>query len=79
MGWKAGVRFLAEEELFSSPQRPDRLWGDAQRLMKWVNGAASPEIKRKGREADHSPLSSAEIENGGRIPSLPHTSSWRGD
>jgi hypothetical protein len=34
---------------------------------------------RQGRKADHSPLSSAEIKNGGAIPPFRDTSSWRGD
>jgi hypothetical protein len=34
-------------------------------------GADFPEIKRPGREADHSPPSSAEVKNGGAIPPLP--------
>jgi hypothetical protein len=33
-------------------------------------------IKRPGREADHSPPSSAEVKNGGALPPLPHMSSW---
>jgi hypothetical protein len=35
-----------------------------------------PEVKRPGREADHSPPSNAEVENGGAIRPLPYTSSW---
>jgi hypothetical protein len=31
-------------------------------------GAISPEVKRPGREADHSSPSSAEVKNGGAIP-----------
>jgi hypothetical protein len=31
-----------------------------------------------GGEADQLPLSGAEFKKGGVIPSLPHTSSWRG-
>jgi hypothetical protein len=31
-------------------------------------------VKRPGLEADHSPLSSAEIKNSGAIPPLPHAS-----
>jgi hypothetical protein len=38
---------------------------------------SSPGVRRLGREADHSPPSSAKVKNGGAIPSLPHTSSWR--
>jgi hypothetical protein len=33
--------------------------------------------KRTGSEADHTSQYSAEVKNGGAIPSLPHTSSWR--
>jgi hypothetical protein len=35
-------------------------------------------VKCPGREADHSSPSSAELKNGGTIPSLPHVSSQRG-
>jgi hypothetical protein len=34
--------------------------GPAQPLIQWVPGAVSLEVKRPEREADHSPLSSAE-------------------
>jgi hypothetical protein len=33
-------------------------------------------VKRLGHEADHSPPSSAEVENGGTISPLPLMSSW---
>jgi hypothetical protein len=39
------------------------------------NGAVSSGVKRSGREADHSPQSSAEFKNGGAAPPLPQTSS----
>jgi hypothetical protein len=39
--------------------------------------AISSEIKRPGREADHSPPSSAEVKCGGTVPPLPHTASFR--
>jgi hypothetical protein len=35
-------------------------------------------ITRQRREADHSPPSSTDVKNGGAIPILRHTSSWRG-
>jgi hypothetical protein len=38
-------------------------------------GALSPEVKWPGREADHSPTSSAEVKHGEAIFSLRHTSS----
>jgi hypothetical protein len=37
-----------------------------------------PGVKRPDREADYSYPSSAEVKNGGAIPSLADTSSWRG-
>jgi hypothetical protein len=43
-----------------------------------VPGVLSSGVKRPAREADHLPPSSAEVMDGGGIPSLPHTSPWRG-
>jgi hypothetical protein len=40
--------------------------------IQWVPRALSPEVKRQGREADHSAPSSAEVKNGGAIPILPY-------
>jgi hypothetical protein len=37
--------------------------------------ALSAGVKRLGLEADHSPISSAKIKNGGAIPLFLHTSS----
>jgi hypothetical protein len=34
-------------------------------------------VKRQGREADHSPPSSAEVKNGGALPSFTYIYSWR--
>jgi hypothetical protein len=52
--------------------------GPTQPPGRWVPRALSQGVKRQGREADHSPPTSAEIENGGAIRSLLHTSSWSG-
>jgi hypothetical protein len=47
--------------------------------IQWVPGALYPGAKRPGREeTDYSPSSSAEVKNGGAIPPLPNTTSWRG-
>jgi hypothetical protein len=35
-------------------------------------------LQRRGREADHSPPSSAEVDIGGTMPLLLNTSTWRG-
>jgi hypothetical protein len=49
--------------------------GPTQPPIQCVPGALSPGVKRLGREADHSPPSSAEVKNDGAIPTLPHMSS----
>jgi hypothetical protein len=54
---------------FSSPQRSNRP------PMQWVTETISPGVNRPGREADHSPPSSAEVNNGGAIPPFPYRSS----
>jgi hypothetical protein len=41
-------------------------------------GGSFPVGKAAGREADHSPPSSAEVKNNGVIPPLLYTSSWCG-
>jgi hypothetical protein len=46
--------------------------------VQWVPGALSPEVKRPGREVDHSPPASAEVKNSGAIPQLPCMSSRHG-
>jgi hypothetical protein len=70
----AGVSSRQEICLYS----PDRLRGPTQPPLRWVPGTLSPGVKRPGREADHSPPSSAEVKNGGAIHPLPRTSSGRG-
>jgi hypothetical protein len=52
---------------FSYPQRPYWLWGPTQRVL----GALSQGVKGPGREANHSPPSSAEVNYGEAIPPLP--------
>jgi hypothetical protein len=51
--------------------------GPNQSPMQWLPSVLSPRVKRQGHEADHSPPSSAEVDNGGAIHPLP-MSSWRG-
>jgi hypothetical protein len=47
-------------EFFSSPPCPDRLWGSPNLLSNTYQGSFLG-AKRPGREADHSPPSSAEV------------------
>jgi hypothetical protein len=49
---RVGARFV------SSPRCPDRFWGPTQPPIQWV-----PWVKRPGREAVHSPPTSAEVKN----------------
>jgi hypothetical protein len=60
--------------LFSKASRPNL--GPSQHPILWVQGANYPGVKLKGREADHSPPSDAEVKKVGAIPPLPHMSSW---
>jgi hypothetical protein len=48
-------------KFFSSPPRPERLWGSPSLISNGYQGALSLGVKRLGREADHSPPSSAEV------------------
>jgi hypothetical protein len=47
------VQVPVGSRIFSSPDRPDRLWGPP---IRWVPG-----VKRPGREVDHSPPTSAKV------------------
>jgi hypothetical protein len=53
------VRVLVETRIFTSPFRPDRLWGPPNLLSK--PGTLSLVVKRQGRVAGHSPPTSAEV------------------
>jgi hypothetical protein len=61
--------------LYSAASRPTL--GPIQSPIQLVLGVLSSGLKWPGCEADHSPPSSAEVQNVGAIPPLPHTSSWR--
>jgi hypothetical protein len=72
MGWAAGVRFFAGARDFSLLHSVQT--GSGVHPASYPNGTVgfSPGVKRQGREADHSPPSSAEVKNGGAIPPLPY-------
>jgi len=47
------------------------LFGISINYIQWVPGALCLGVKRSGREAGHSPLSSAEVENAWKYTSTP--------
>jgi hypothetical protein len=75
---RIGVRFLAGARKFSLLYNVHRGSESYPASYPMGTGVDSAGVKRLRREADHSPPSSAEVKNGGSIPPLPHTSSWRG-
>jgi hypothetical protein len=76
-GGGAGVRFpVAARILLFITSRPALV--PTRSPTKRILAAVSLGVKGQGREADHSLPSSAEVKNGGAIPPLPSTSSWRG-
>jgi hypothetical protein len=50
---------------FLSPRHPDRFWGHPALCPMGIGGGGglSVRVKRPGREADRSPLASAEVKN----------------
>jgi hypothetical protein len=58
MGWARNI--------FTSPPCLDQNWGPTQPPIQWVPESLSSEVKQLGREADHLPPSSVEIENAWR-------------
>jgi hypothetical protein len=67
-GW-GSIPGRGKISLFSIKSRP--ALGPIQPPIQWVQGALSPGIKRPGRQADRSPSSSNEVNNGGAV--APHS------
>jgi hypothetical protein len=73
------VRFPAGTGTFSSLPRPECLWSSPSLLSNGYRGTLSLGVKRPGREADHSHLSSAEAKVCLELYiHTPYSSSWRG-
>jgi hypothetical protein len=64
---RVGFRVPVGQNIFTFPYRLDLLWGPIQ----WVPGALSRGVKRQGREADHSPVTSAEVKKTWTYTSTP--------
>jgi hypothetical protein len=75
--WMAGVRFRAETRdcLLHGVKTGS---GAHPVSCAMGTGGSFSGVKWPGRDADRSPLSSAEVRNGGGIHVRPHTSSSRG-
>jgi hypothetical protein len=58
-GRRVGVRVPVGARIFSTSSRP--VLGPIQPPILWVPRALSLEVKRPGRETDHSPSTSAEV------------------
>jgi hypothetical protein len=72
-----GVQVLVESRIFTSPCHPDQFWSSPSLPIQWVPGAFSPGEKRRGREADHSPVTSANAQKTRIYTSTPpYISSW---
>jgi len=59
-----------KDAFFLLQNRPDRLWGPPSLLFSGYR-VHSQVIKWKRREADHSPLSNAEVKDGRRYTASP--------
>jgi hypothetical protein len=83
-GWTIGVLGFDSRRglgIFSSPPRPGRPWDPPSLLSNGYlgGGGLSLGVKRPGREADHSPPSSAQVKEWVKLYLyFPNTPSWRG-
>jgi hypothetical protein len=69
------VRVPVGSRIFSTSSRV--ALGSTQPPLRWIQGALSPEIKRPGLEANHSPPTVAEVKQMWSYTSITHTPSWR--
>jgi hypothetical protein len=82
MGWTIGVLGFDSRRglgifLFTTASR--KALGPTQPPIQWVPGALTLDVKWPGRESDHSPPSSAEVEECVELYlHYPNTPSWRG-
>jgi len=73
-GWTTrvlGFDFPREFGIFLFTTESRTALGSTQPLIQWVTGPLSPGVKRPGREADHSPPSSAEVKSAWMYTSTP--------
>jgi hypothetical protein len=74
-----GSHSRQEQEIFLLSTANIPAPGPTQPPVQWIPGSVSVWVKRPGMKlAEHSPLSGAEVKNGGAIPTLPYIFSWFG-
>jgi hypothetical protein len=78
MEWTTGVRFPMGTRDISPPHSIQSSSGVHPPSYLMGTRGLSQVIKRLGRKADHSLISSANVKNDGNITPLPHMSSCRG-
>jgi hypothetical protein len=69
-GWTAGFRFLARTRNFSVLHIVQTGSAAHSVCYRMGTGVTFSKVKAPGREADHSPQSSAKVRNGEAIPIL---------
>jgi hypothetical protein len=75
--WMIGVRFPVGAGNFFFNTMSSLALGPTQPPIHWIPGALSLGVKRPGREADHSPPSSAKVKECMELYfHSPDTSSW---
>jgi hypothetical protein len=81
MGWtakEAGFDSQQGQDIFPFSVTSLGTLGSTQFPIQWVPGAFSPGLKHQEREAYHSPAPTVEVNNGGAVLQLLHTSSLFG-
>ena len=65
-----GVQISADVRVFSSPKRPDQVWGPSSLLLNGYR-VSLPGVKRPGRDGNHSPHLARRLRTSGALPLLP--------